>query len=148
MTLAPEPARVRRLSGDKTHLKLGLPTCRIDTRHQGGRTPAESGHGGHLARVSGRVVPGMASTLPLMKVVVSVTHNRWAAFIRNRSHINEASCWQPSPHSVCPVYRARGFWFRLPRVMACAAIRFESARGHVDLIERPVRDAGETPGGC
>lgn len=33
-----------------------------------------------------------------MKIVVGVTDNRWAAFLRDRDDIVEANFWQPSPH--------------------------------------------------
>lgn len=33
-----------------------------------------------------------------MKIVVGVTDNRWAAFLRDHSDLTEANFWQPSPH--------------------------------------------------
>jgi putative restriction endonuclease len=33
-----------------------------------------------------------------MKIVVGVTDNRWAAFLRDRSDLTDANFWQPSPH--------------------------------------------------
>jgi len=33
-----------------------------------------------------------------MRIVVGVTDNRWAAFLRDRDDLTEANFWQPSPH--------------------------------------------------
>lgn len=42
--------------------------------------------------------PAVFSYARSVKIVVAVTDNRWAAFLRDRPHITEANFWQPSPH--------------------------------------------------
>jgi putative restriction endonuclease len=47
-----------------------------------------------------------------MKVVVGVTDNRWAAFLRDRSDITEANFWQPSPHGFKSLLPGEPFLFK------------------------------------
>lgn len=47
-----------------------------------------------------------------MKVVVGVTDNRWAAFLRDRVDIVEANFWQPSPHGFKALPEGGPFLFK------------------------------------
>jgi putative restriction endonuclease len=46
-----------------------------------------------------------------MKIVVGVTDNRWAAFLRDHAEITEANFWQPSPHGFRALSRGEPFLF-------------------------------------
>ena len=47
-----------------------------------------------------------------MKIVVGVTDNRWAAFLRDNSDITEANFWQPSPHGFKALLPGEPFLFK------------------------------------
>ena len=47
-----------------------------------------------------------------MKIVVGVTDNRWAAFLRDHDHITEANFWQPSPHNFKALSPGEPFLFK------------------------------------
>ena len=47
-----------------------------------------------------------------MKIVVGVTDNRWAAFLRDRSDLSEANFWQPSPHGFKALTAGEPFLFK------------------------------------
>ena len=48
----------------------------------------------------------------LMRIVVGVTDNRWAAFLRDRDDITEANFWQPSPHGFKALSPGEPFLFK------------------------------------
>jgi hypothetical protein len=47
-----------------------------------------------------------------VKIVVGVTDNRWAAFLRDHSDITEANFWQPSPHGFKALSAGEPFLFK------------------------------------
>lgn len=47
-----------------------------------------------------------------MRVVVGVTDNRWAAFLRDRGDLTEANLWQPSPHGFKALSPGEPFLFK------------------------------------
>lgn len=47
-----------------------------------------------------------------MRIVVGVTDNRWAAFLRDRGSITEANFWQPSPHGFKALSAGEPFLFK------------------------------------
>ena len=47
-----------------------------------------------------------------MRIVVGVTDNRWAAFLRDNSDITEANFWQPSPHGFKALMPGGPFLFK------------------------------------
>ncbi|WP_109510399.1 HNH endonuclease [Nocardioides speluncae] len=47
-----------------------------------------------------------------MRIVVGVTDNRWAAFLRDRSELTEANFWQPSPHGFKALSPGEPFLFK------------------------------------
>jgi len=60
------------------------------------------------------VVTGSAghSYAALMRIVVGVTDNRWAAFLRDHDDITEANFWQPSPHGFKALSPGEPFLFK------------------------------------
>jgi putative restriction endonuclease len=48
----------------------------------------------------------------LMRIVVGVTDNRWAAFLRQRADLTEANFWQPSPHGFKALNPGEPFLFK------------------------------------
>lgn len=49
---------------------------------------------------------------PFMRLVVGVTDNRWAAFLRDHAHLTEANFWQPSPHGFKALSAGEPFLFK------------------------------------
>jgi len=47
-----------------------------------------------------------------MRIVVGVTDNRWAAFLRDHDDITEANFWQPSPHGFKALSPGEPFLFK------------------------------------
>lgn len=47
-----------------------------------------------------------------MRIVVGVTDNRWAAFLRDHDHLTEANFWQPSPHGFKNLSPGEPFLFK------------------------------------
>ena len=47
-----------------------------------------------------------------MRIVVGVTDNRWAAFLRDRPSLTEANFWQPSPHGFKALSAGEPFLFK------------------------------------
>lgn len=47
-----------------------------------------------------------------MRIVVGVTDNRWAAFLRDRPDLTEANFWQPSPHGFKALQPGEPFLFK------------------------------------
>ena len=47
-----------------------------------------------------------------MRIVVGVTDNRWAAFLRDHAAITEANFWQPSPHGFKALSPGEPFLFK------------------------------------
>jgi len=47
-----------------------------------------------------------------VRIVVGVTDNRWAAFLRDRADVTEANFWQPSPHGFKALSPGEPFLFK------------------------------------
>jgi putative restriction endonuclease len=47
-----------------------------------------------------------------MRVVVGVTDNRWATFLRDHGDLTEANFWQPSPHGFKALAPGEPFLFK------------------------------------
>ncbi len=52
------------------------------------------------------------SYAPSMRIVVGVTDNRWAAFLRDQPDLTEANFWQPSPHGFKSLSPGEPFLFK------------------------------------
>lgn len=53
-----------------------------------------------------------------MRIVVGVTDNRWAAFLRDHASISEVNFWQPSPHGFKALPEGGPFLFKTKRPAA------------------------------
>lgn len=58
------------------------------------------------------VAPGCGPYAAAVKIVVGVTDNRWAAFLRDHGHLTEANFWQPSPHGFRALSPGEPFLFK------------------------------------
>ena len=47
-----------------------------------------------------------------MRIIVGVTDNRWASFLRDRDDVTEANFWQPSPHGFKALSPGEPFLFK------------------------------------
>lgn len=65
-----------------------------------------------MTQVGVRENPWRDSYAALVKIVVGVTDNRWAASLRDRDDLTEANFWQPSPHGFKVLSPGEPFLFK------------------------------------